>query len=296
MPCYHPIPAYQDKPGDELRLSPPVGTANLEVPCGSCLGCKTSRATAWAKRAEHEAGQWENNCFLTLTYDEAHLPKGAELEPRELQLFLKRLRRARDRNTPGIRSNPLGSVRYLASGEYGERGRPHYHILLFNCGWNDAYRVAKDLYESPTLKKLWDKGGHRLGTLTGASANYVAQYTLKKVGAQHANKDGEIIQAPFMRASLRPAIGHTWMKKYKNDLSQGYLVAQGRKTQIPRSYLQQLARGELIDRLLAETVAQRAAQAARGAPFRERNRSKQQQLEAMERIHQQKVLQSSRTL
>ena len=273
MPCYHPIPAYQDKAGDELRLSPPVGTANLSIPCGACLGCKSSHATDWARRAEHEASQWEHNSFVTLTYDEAHRPKEDNLEPRELQLFLKRLRQGITRQLPALRSDARGSLRYLACGEYGERGgRPHYHLLLFNCGFADLQMKTASLGDSPTLAKLWDKGIHTIGTVTGASANYVAQYTLKKQGKSHCDQDGVIKPAPFLRMSLKPAIGTKWIQKNKHDLTHGYLVTNGTKSRIPRAYMKKLTE-------LDPQLADRAKEFASKAPHRQDN------LAAAEAIH-----------
>jgi hypothetical protein len=35
----------------------------------------------------------ENNCFLTLTYDEENVPEDGCLEPRDYKLFLKKLRK-----------------------------------------------------------------------------------------------------------------------------------------------------------------------------------------------------------
>ncbi|WNK12419.1 MAG: replication initiator protein [Microvirus sp.] len=253
MTCYHPIPAYQDKAGDELRLWPPVGTANLNIPCGGCLGCKTTHATDWARRAEHEASQWEHNSFVTLTYDDEHLPKEGNLDRQALAKFLKRLRRLRDRNPHLLRFNPRRGLRYLACGEYGERnGRPHYHLLIFNCGFADLKMKTPDLGESPTLAKLWDLGTHTIGAVTGASANYVAQYTLKKQGSTYADPDGVVKTAPFLRMSLKPAIGTDWIASYKKDLTHGYLVTNGTKGRVPRAYRQQLQK---TDPQLAEQIA-----------------------------------------
>lgn len=241
MTCYHPIPAYQDTPGEELRLWPPVGTANLELPCGSCIGCKTSRATDWARRAEHEASSWEHNCFLTLTYDDKHLPRGGDLEPAELQKFIKRLRTTRHNLHPAVRGNRAHGVRYLACGEYGERtGRPHYHLLLFNCDFNDTHAIGSQERRSDLLQQLWPYGNHCLGTVTGASANYVAQYTLKKQGTSYCDQDGVVKPPPFLRMSLKPAIGTRWLEKNKRDLTHGYLVTNGTKGRIPRTYKNKL--------------------------------------------------------
>lgn len=277
MPCYHPIPAHQDKTGEPVRLWPPVGTANITLPCGTCLGCRTDRATLWARRAEHEASEWPHNSFLTLTYDNDHAPENGHLRKDHLQKFLKRLRRANDRLAPAIatlRTNG-GTIRYLAAGEYGEHTqRPHYHLILFNCAFTDTYRVGKDLYESHLVNKLWPLGAHRLAAFTPASANYVAQYTLKKIAhREEPDANGELRPAPFLTCSLKPAIGARWLERYKNDLAHGYIATtNGRKGGIPRHYKTILTR---TDPLLAEQAAFRAGQHKRA----------KHDLEAAETIH-----------
>lgn len=237
MPCHFPTPALHDPTAGTIQLWPPVGTANEQLPCGTCLGCKSDRSLEWSRRAQHEASCWTHNSFLTLTYDEENVPR--ELLPHHLQGFIKRLRQRHHRRDPAINAD-LGQLRYIACGEYGDQNqRPHYHLCLFNCGFNDAYRVAKDLQESPTVAALWRYGSHKIGTLTGASANYVAQYTLKKVGDKaYCDSDGVVIQAPFMRASLKPIIGANWIKKYYRDVRNGYLVYDDASPgRIPRSYM-----------------------------------------------------------
>ena len=44
------------------------------VPCGKCEDCLKSKARGWAFRILKEASLYENNFFLTLTYDDVHLP------------------------------------------------------------------------------------------------------------------------------------------------------------------------------------------------------------------------------
>lgn len=260
MACYHPIPAHQGGTGEKVRLWPPVGTANLQLPCGRCLGCATDLATDWAHRAELEASHWQNNSFLTLTYDEAHLPENAHLRPADLTRFIKRLRRGLDRQDPALLRHPSSGLRYLASGEYGDKSsRPHFHILLFNCDFADKVLTAKNLYESETLRKYWKLGGHKIGDLTGASANYVAQYSLKKLVTPEERHDenGEMYHRPFIRMSLKPPIGETWLRQYKNDLQHGYLIRNARKKRIPRGLKKQLAK---LDPQLAEQATFKALQ------------------------------------
>lgn len=64
--------------------------------------------------------------FLTLTYNNEHLPK-CGIFKEEIQLFLKRLRIKLDR------LNISHNLRYVAVGEYGSKSkRPHYHMILWN--------------------------------------------------------------------------------------------------------------------------------------------------------------------
>lgn len=278
MACYHPIPAWQHPTGGPLKLWPPVGTATLKIPCGTCLGCVTDHATQWAHRAELEATAWAHNCFLTLTYDDEHLPENGHLRPKHVTDFLKRLRRRLDRPGAAIAWDPISKPRYLYSGEYGEKTlRPHYHILLFNAAPTDAHRVGKGLWESPQITKLWQKGGHRIGELTGASANYVAQYTLKKLvtPVDEHDENGEVYKPPFIRMSLKPPLGQKWTEKYKEDLQHGYLIRNARKNKIPRAMMKQLTK---LDPQLADTAAQAAQQ----------HKHKHQDLQAAEKIHQAK--------
>lgn len=262
MACYHPIPASQDRPGAPVRLGPPLGEDNLALPCGTCIGCKTDRATHWANRCTHEASRWNHNSFITLTYDDEHLPQDAGLRPRDLQLFIKRLRKNAQTDSTTLVTDPAHSLRYFACGEYGtENGRPHYHALIFNGAWADQTKVGKDLYTSEQLSQLWPYGHNRIGECTPRSAAYVAQYTLKKNRGQYPHpgymdlKTGEYsrkrkpgftryddgsLREPFLRMSLKPAIGADWLKQYATDLQHGYLVEGGRKHPVPRYYRDKL--------------------------------------------------------
>lgn len=233
MPCYHPIPAAQDGPGARVVLYPKdsvrdPSVVNLWLPCGSCVGCRSARATAWARRCVHEASCFDRNVFVTLTYSDEFLPFDGSLEPGEFTKFVKRLRKR------------IPALRYFACGEYGSlRCRPHYHALLFNCGFDDTRRVGDDLFESALLADVWSYGDHKLGEVTGASANYIAKYSVKSLGVDYGT-----VVPPFLRMSLKPAIGYSWLARFGGDLKHGYLVADGRKGSIPRSYMQRLVKDD----------------------------------------------------
>ena len=122
-----------------------VHSVYMEVPCRMCMECRLNYTREWAMRICNEANSYDNNCFLTLTFNDEHLPNDNSIHKRDLQLFVKRLRKAL-----------VGKkIRYFGCGEYGGKfGRPHYHIIIFNWYPEDAfYDNTCSKMRSPTLEK-----------------------------------------------------------------------------------------------------------------------------------------------
>ena len=161
MPCYHPISAYQCTDGSIVFYESKRHdvSRSLQLPCGQCVGCRLERSRQWAIRCMHEAQMHTQNCFLTLTYDDAHLPSDRSLHYRDFQLFIKRLRK----RYPGRR------IRYYMAGEYGENfGRPHWHACIFGFDFDDKKlwkRTSANslLYRSKDLELLWPFGYSSIG-------------------------------------------------------------------------------------------------------------------------------------
>lgn len=196
----------------------------------------------WAARCVHEAQLHAENCFITLTYDEEHLPRRpTSLNPDHLRNFFKKLRHT---TGPGLR--------YYACGEYGDQTfRPHYHALLFGYDFRDKqlFKVRDQVrcYISEKLQKIWGKGFCTIGDLTPESAAYCARYTMKKVGGEHAPYyyseldpyTGDLIpiEPEFSRMSLKPGIGAEWYKKYKDDVfPDDFIVLKGKRMRVPDYY------------------------------------------------------------
>lgn len=158
----------------------------LPVPCGKCIPCRINKRRVWCHRIMLESFKHEQNSFLTLTYDNDHLPKDGSLVPDDVRLWLYRFRWE-------IRPTP---IRYYIVGEYGEENlRPHYHAALFGVGLNC----------SDVVRKTWGKGHIMLGDLTLDSAAYVAGYCVKKIGDKQ-NPSLEHLRPEFARMSRRPGI------------------------------------------------------------------------------------------
>lgn len=143
-----------------MKCSVPFTQGVAEFGCGQCMPCRLNRRRLWTARLMLEARQHEHSVFVTLTYDKEHYPGDGNLDVREAQLFLKRLR---------FELQPR-KIRYYIVGEYGERrGRAHYHAILF--GVSDA--------DKELISRAWGKGLVHVGTVTPESASYVVSYVCK---------------------------------------------------------------------------------------------------------------------
>lgn len=208
--CYHPI--YLEK-------------RKQYVPCGECLDCVQKKSIEWQYRLLDEQAQHKESFFLTLTYGD-DCPSA--LRPKDLQDFLKRLR---ERIAP-VR------IRFFACGEYGGKGRPHYHLLVF--GWKPddlAYFYTTDkgdkIYRSPFVAQVWKHGYITIGDISYKSAKYCAKYLQKLDTREHAVK-------PFLRMSNRPGIGYGAINARMAE--RGYLLRRGQRVALPRYYKQVLER------------------------------------------------------
>lgn len=242
MPCYHPLKGFRKASGG-ITWTPSEGYVDLpmEVPCGQCVGCRLERSRQWAARIMHECAMHDDNAFLTLTYDDAHLPKDLSLDKSHFRGFIKRLR---------ARHN--GRISYFHCGEYGEEnGRPHYHAILFGIGFPDKYLYSTNgrgdkIYCSSFLSSVWRYGNAMIGNVTFESAAYCARYCLKKVTGDAADEhyrrvteDGEVVwlEPEYASMSLRPAIGKTWFQLYGDDvIGRDSIVVAGREARVPRYY------------------------------------------------------------
>lgn len=198
-------------------------------------------------RGLHELATAGPSCFLTLTFDDEHLPKDWCVSVRDMQLFLKRLRRA---------GFPL---RYLACGEYGDiNQRPHYHAILFGQIFKrgstevEPSRSGLPQWTHPVVEAAWGHQGRiRIATAERDSIAYVSGYIYKK------QSYGEKLVAlpeqlpgmpfpvyrtqPFVLASKNPGLGLNYFAaNAENIIARGNVVSHGREVPIPRYYLKQV--------------------------------------------------------
>lgn len=68
-----------DRDGNFIKTSPLSGRKWMKVPCKHCWACQLNYSAEWATRIMLEAKETPNNWFITLTYDDEHVPKFEEL-------------------------------------------------------------------------------------------------------------------------------------------------------------------------------------------------------------------------
>lgn len=132
-------------------------------PCGNCTACRARSRQEWVFRLRMEYRSSDFGLFVTLTYDDDHLPPGGVCK-RDVQLFLKRLRKHWKSMT----------LRYYIVSEYGDHTyRPHYHALLFFKG------LKRDYHLYDIITSAWQNGHCEYGEIEEGSIVYCTKYCLK---------------------------------------------------------------------------------------------------------------------
>lgn len=210
----------------------------LEVDCGKCLNCRINKTREWTMRLLHEAQIAQNAIFITLTYDDAHLPTEG-VRKQDVQDFISDLRKICG---PGLR--------YFIGSEYGEdpehTRRPHYHGFLFNApDWlrdtpcTGAYRVEKRSGKSGHISfvntyynDIWRRGYVSIGDFHPRRAGYLAHYYVDK------GDSPEGFEPNFSLMSRRPGIGSGFFSVVSDKVIAGKpLISHcGTAVGIPRYY------------------------------------------------------------
>ena len=158
----------------------------LTLPCNRCATCRAKKRFEWVVRMELEDRTALTTWFITLTYDEKHVPrtKGfTHLQKNDALNFIRRVKDFEERNVPEhhvipnqYHGDPSRKIRYFLVGEYGSKTyRPHYHLILWNISKYTAQRVSQ----------IWGKGiQSRAEKPRGQSAvaTYCAKYIMKEHG------------------------------------------------------------------------------------------------------------------
>lgn len=262
MACYKPKAAFRHPLGGPLAFHYRKGYAQMTIRCGNCIGCMIDDSRDWAARCMHEAKLHTHNCFLTLTISPEKLGTRIDLDHRDFQLAIKRLRESAlqggtsdgpQEHNPVLHSRheQRAIIRYHMCGEYGPlNSRPHYHANMFGINFADKQPWKKteagfQLYKSETLEKIWQLGQCSIGQLSWQTAAYTARYNMKKAGEKNKKweiinpETGEVItrEPEYQKMSRNPGIGKDWIKQYKTDVyPRGTIIVNSKELTTPRFY------------------------------------------------------------
>lgn len=237
MECKDPVLVYtNDKGSRQFRhfsLSNPLykSMAQQRFDCGKCVFCRKRKAYELAVRCVLHASLYDENCFVTLTYDEKKIGYHNKFCYKDIQDFKKRLRQLCWRKH-GKR------VDVFNVHEYGKNGKKHWHLIVFNHDFKDKVLYGKragiPYYSSKKLEDLWPHGYNCIGDVSEASALYQASYMKKDV--QYGNSSS-IRRSHSKHSGLgRPY----FLRHYRQLLSLGYIPFNGYKCPLPR-YFEKLA-------------------------------------------------------
>ena len=173
------------------RIKSPLNNGKfIYVPCGKCAWCRKAKRNEWCLRFEVEQRENMFTDFITLTYDEQHVPYYIDEEDgvfemraskADVQKFIKRLRKQ------GYK------FKYFIVSELGPKeGRPHYHGIFF----------SNEKIKESDIQEKWNKGFTSSYPASPGAMRYVTKYILK--GNDRNNN--------FMLCSKRPAIGASYVK------------------------------------------------------------------------------------
>lgn len=276
MPCYHPLKAFVLGEKDGKRLlkvtsyevdhleragegfacmrSPPIGrpgdvTEFVEIPCGKCSGCRLQRSREWANRCMLELEYHKSSYFVTLTYDDAHVPihyysdpetgealPSMSLVKRDFQLFMKRLRKKFGEG-----------IRFFAAGEYGSQTfRPHYHAIIFGLELYDLVPYKRSAqgfqyFNSASLQEVWPNGFAVVAPVTWETCAYTARYVMKKLTGPEAEfYENFNIVPEFSLMSRKPGIARQYYDDhpdlYEHEFINISTEKGGRKFRPPKYY------------------------------------------------------------
>lgn len=319
MSCYHPIWA---TPDINPRTNKPYLTKNgkikyrilgadyepgrdrllesdlISFPCGKCTGCRLDYSRQWADRLMLELQYHDSAYFVTLTYNDEHVPRrvykvdddtgeayeSLTLDKRDVQLFMKRLRKA----------FPDDKIRFFLAGEYGPKTfRPHYHAIIFGLHLNDLVPMRKDsrtgftYYSSPSLERVWSQlvdrkieKGSIISPYTYSSMGYVtvcnvtwetcaytARYVTKKLTGPLAKVYTDFdMTPPFSLMSRKPGIARQYYEDHPEFVDQKNIhipTQSGGRSIRPPKYFEKLLEEDRPE--LAEQRAEIRAACTRAA-------------------------------
>lgn len=203
------------------------GTIIQNVPCGKCVECVKAKINSWLFRLDKEVEISSSVRFITLTYSTDNLTyadDGATLVKRDVQLFMKKLRKAHSK----VHKRPL---KYFFVGEYGKHGfRPHYHAIIFN------------LQDDKLIDSSWNLGFVSVSPLRSVSGiKYMFKYMSKPKSGLTGRQREFSLMSKGMGASFLTDAMHAYYHPELELEQRTYVTTKdGFKIPIPKYYKEKL--------------------------------------------------------
>lgn len=191
------------------------GSSHFGSPCGHCHNCIARKVIDLSFLANLELQKVYKlglgASFITLTYNDFRLPVSKQgyysLQKSDLQKFLKRFR---------FELNNIGyhyPIKHVSAGEYGDRGRPHYHLVVIGCDSLTAKTV---------INKVWSCDNYGLTDVqtlrSGSGIRYVLKYMSKShpFGPVLQEYQSQGVEPPFTQHSV--GLGRDWIIEHAKDI------------------------------------------------------------------------------
>ena len=172
-----------------------------EVGCRECWQCRKRRVNDYVGRCIAESKFSKKTYAVTLTYDAEQGVNAVTLIYKDVQDFLKRLRKKH-------------KCRYIVTGEYGSaKGRSHWHIILF----------FKDSWPEVTSNKrvdwkYWKHGFSYFQEPDWKGFEYCLKYVLKDQTSRQSDS--------HLAMSKKPPLGHEFFQQLAKQYVEQALVPQ----------------------------------------------------------------------
>ena len=172
-----------------------------EVGCRECWQCRKRRVNDYVGRCIAESKFSKKTYAVTLTYDADQGVNAVTLIYKDVQDFLKRLRKKH-------------KCRYIVTGEYGSaKGRSHWHIILF----------FKDSWPEVTSNKrvdwkYWKHGFSYFQEPDWKGFEYCLKYVLKDQTSRQSDS--------HLAMSKKPPLGHEFFQQLAKQHVEQALVPQ----------------------------------------------------------------------
>lgn len=184
-----------------MCIAPTKLDDGTEVGCRECWQCRKRRVNDYVGRCIAESKFAKKTYAVTLTYDADQGVNAVTLIYKDVQDFLKRLRKKY-------------KCRYIVTGEYGSaKGRSHWHIILFfRDNWPEVTSNKRVDW------KYWKHGFAYFQEPDWKGFEYCLKYVLKDQTSRQSDS--------HLAMSKKPPLGHEFFQQLAKQYVEQALVPQ----------------------------------------------------------------------